>query len=161
MLFHMSIAAQDPKRVAGVFAELWGGQAFPFPPVSEGSWIALAGDAYGTSLEVYPADVVLREAEGDADAYGESTGQIPFTASHGAISTALSQEAVMAIAAREGWPAKYRKRGDMFGVVEVWIDGRQMMEILTPEMQAEYLANMSLATWARMRDAMAASRALA
>lgn len=161
MLFHMSIAAHDPKRVAAVFAELWGGEIFPFPPISEGSWIALAGDAHGSALEVYPADVVLREAEGDADAYGEATGQTPFTASHGAISTALTQDAVMAIAAREGWPAKYRKRGGMFGVVEVWIEGRQMMEILTPPMQAEYLASMTLETWGRMRDAMAASRVLA
>lgn len=158
MLFHMSIAARDPKRVAEVFAELWGGEAFPFPPVSDNGWIAVAGDARGTALEVYPADVVLREADGDADAYGEATGQVGYSAGHGAVATALDQDAVMAICAREGWPAKYRKRGGLFGVVEVWIEGRQMMEILTPEMQGEYLASMSLETWSRMRDAMAASQ---
>jgi hypothetical protein len=49
----------------------------------------------------------------------------------------------MAIAAREGWPAKYRKRGGAFGVIELWIEGRQMMEMLTAEMQAEYLAAMA------------------
>ena len=54
----------------------------------------------------------------------------------------LEREAILAIAAREGWSAKYRKRGGMFGVVEMWIEGRQMIEVLAPEMQAEYLAAM-------------------
>jgi hypothetical protein len=62
----------------------------------------------------------------------------------------------MAIAAREGWPAKYRKRGGLFGVVEIWIEGRQMIEILTPDMQAEYLACMNFEAWRAMSAAMAA-----
>lgn len=156
MLFHMSIAARDPRHVAGVFAELWGGEAFPFPPVAEGSWIALAGDDRGTAIEVYPADVVLRASEGDADAHGEYTGRAGYTATHAAIATDLASEAVLAIAGREGWPAKYRKRGDMFGVIEIWVEGVQMIEVLTPEMQQEYLAAMKLADWRAMREAMAA-----
>ena len=35
MLFHISIDADDPRRVAEVLAELWGGRAFPFPAVIE------------------------------------------------------------------------------------------------------------------------------
>lgn len=154
MLFHMSIAAHDPQRVAKVIAEFWSGEAFPFPPVSDNGWIAVSGDARGTALEVYPVDVVLREHEGDADAYGEATGQIGYTASHGAIATEMDMDTVMAIAKRESWPAKYRKRGGMFGVVEIWIEGRQMMEVLTPEMQAEYQACMGFETWRRVRDAV-------
>jgi hypothetical protein len=156
MLFHFSIAAHDPRHVARVIAELWGGEAFPFPPVAQGSWIALAGDDRGTAVEVYPVDVVLRESEGDADAHGEATGVVSFTATHAAIATALQQDAVFAIAAREGWPAKYRKRGGIFGVIELWIEGRQMVEVLTPEMQREYLGSMSVETWRRMCDAMPA-----
>lgn len=49
---------------------------------------------------------------------------------------------MLPIAAREGWPTKYRKRGGLFGVIEMWIEGRQTMEVLTPPMQAEYLAAM-------------------
>jgi len=150
MLFHMSIAAHSPRHVAGVIAELWGGEPFMFPPVSDDGWIVLAGDDRRTALEIYPVDVVLREAEGDADAYGEATGQAGFTASHGAIATPLDQDAVLAIASRESWPAKYRKRGGMFGVIELWIEGRQMMEILTPEMQAEYQQSMTLENWRKM-----------
>lgn len=152
MLFHMSIAAKDPRRVAGVIAELWGGEAFPFPPISDNGWIALAGDDRGTGLEVYPAGTVLKESEGDADAHG-GEGHFGLTPTHGAIATHLDRAAVLAIAAREGWPAKYRKRGGLFGVIEMWIEGRQMMEVLTPEMQAEYLATATIDGWRAMMAA--------
>lgn len=150
MLFHLSIAAHDPRHVAEVIAEFWRGEALPFPPVTPGSWIALAGDERGTAIEVYPIDTVLREEEGDADSFGERTGETRFTATHAAIATTLSQPEIMAIAAREGWPAKYRKRGGAFGVIELWIEGRQMMELLTTEMQAEYLAAMAPASYRTM-----------
>ena len=143
MLFHMSMAADDPRRVAEVIAEFWGGEARKFPPVSDNGWIAVAGDARGTAIEVYPAGTVLRETPGDADAHGEPGGADRFSPTHGAIATQLEMDAVLAIARREGWPAKYRKRGGLFGVIELWIEGRQMMEVLTPAMQAEYLAAMA------------------
>jgi hypothetical protein len=145
MLFHMSIAADDPKHVAEVIAEFWKGEARPFPPVSDNGWIALARDERGTAIEVYPQGTVLRESDGDVDAHGEASGSDLFTPTHGAIATELDRDRVLAIAAREGWPAKYRKRGGMFGVIELWIEGRQMMEILTPEMQTEYLSAMGRA----------------
>lgn len=143
MLFHMSIAAENPQRVASVIAELWGGRAIRFPPVSDNGWIAVSGDAQGTAMEVYPLNTVLRETEGDADAHGEASGVDRYTATHAALGTSLDRESVLAIARREGWVAKYRKRGGQFGVIELWIEGRQMMEVLTPEMQGEYLACMN------------------
>jgi hypothetical protein len=143
MLFHMSIAADDPKLVAEVIAKLWNGTARPFPPVSEGSWIAHACDDRGTAIEIYPQGTVLRETAGDADAHGEPAGTDRFTATHGAIATTLDSDAVLAIARGQNWPAKYRKRGGMFGVIELWIEGRQMIEVLTPAMQTEYLAAMA------------------
>lgn len=142
MLFHMSIDADDPQHVAQVIAEFWGGVATPFPPVSEGSWVAMAGDARNTMVEVYPRGTELHEVAGDADANGSDGGRRTGSASHMAIGTPLDADAVFAIAQREGWPAKYRKRGDLFGVIELWIEGRQMAELLTPEMQAEYLETM-------------------
>ena len=143
MLFHMSIAADDPKHVAEVIAKLWSGVAGPFPPVSEGSWIAHACDDRGTAIEIYPQGTGLRETSGDADAHGEQAGTDRFTATHAAIATSLDVDAVLAIARQENWPAKYRKRGGMFGVIELWIEGRQMIEVLTPEMQTEYVAAMA------------------
>jgi len=157
MLFHMSIAARDPRHVASFFAELWGGEAFRFPPVSDNGWIAVAGDDRGTAIEVYPLDIVLRETDGDHDAHGERIDASPYTATHAAIATDMTQAQVLALAAREGWPAKYRKRGGLFGVIELWIEGRQMIEVLTPEMQAEYLATATLASWKRMTAALASA----
>lgn len=146
MLFHVSIDARDPRHVASVLAELFGGEAFPFPPVGEGSWVAMAGDERNTTVEVYPYGTVLERAEGDADATGPvySAAGRRGNATHFAMATPLSQEQVLAVAAREGWPAKYRKRGGLFGVIELWIDGDQMVEVLTQEMQAEYLAMRAL-----------------
>ena len=159
MLFHMSIAGHDPRRIATVIAELWGGEAFRFPSVMDGSWVAMAGDDRSTIIEIYPADTVLRQGEGDADAFGERTGEITHTATHGAIATALDEAAVFAIAEREGWPAKYRRRGGVFGVIELWIEGRQMMEVLTPEMQAEYRNAVTIENWRRMLEHIDAKQA--
>ena len=90
MLFHMSIAAADPQHVASVIAELWQGKSQPFPPVSDNAWVALAGDERGTLIEVYPQGTVLRESEGDVDAYGDPSGADRFSASHGAMRSGSS-----------------------------------------------------------------------
>jgi hypothetical protein len=161
MLFHLSIDAREPRKVATVLAELFGagGIATPFPPVTPGSWIALAGDDRNTAVEVYPRGTGLVEAEGDADATGmagASEGRGGRSATHFAMATRLSEDAVRAIATREGWPAKYRKRGGAFGVIELWIEGDRMVEVLTEEMQHEYLAAMTMANWSGFLKAQGA-----
>jgi hypothetical protein len=150
MLFHLSFDAEDPRHVAEVIAELWGGKAFPFPPVGEGSWVAMAGDARNTTVEVYPRGAELVVAEGDADSYAVIGGNGPRSSTHFAMATELSLEQVTAIAEREGWPCKYRKRGGLFGVIEFWVEGTRLIEVLTPEMQAEYLATVTIEGMQRM-----------
>lgn len=151
MIFHLSIAARDPRHVASVIAELWGGEAFPFPPVAQDSWVAMAGDERGTTMEVYPAGAELRPAEGDADAVAAmNPSPARHVATHAAIASPLSAEAVQAIAAREGWLSKYRKRGGVFGVIEFWLENAVMLEVLTPEMQQEYTGFMSPDAWRAM-----------
>jgi hypothetical protein len=140
MIFHLSIEADDPRHVASVLAELWRGTSAPFPPVAEGSWMAIAGDERNSTIEIYPRGSELRPAEGDADSYAAPGEKRRYTATHMAIATPLERDEVFAIAAREGWPAKYRKRGGLFGVIEFWVEGGQLVELLTPEMQREYLA---------------------
>jgi hypothetical protein len=141
MIHHYSIAAREPERVAGVIAELWRGRAQPFPPVGEGSWVAIAGDARNSTVEVYPFGCELQPAKGDADGVAVmNPAASPFTATHAAVASPLEQAEVLAIAAREGWEAKYRKRGGLFGVIEFWLENRVMIEVLTAEMQAEYVA---------------------
>ena len=147
MLFHLSIDARNPQRVAEVLAEIFGsGVATPFPPVAVGSWVAMAGDERNTLVEVYPRGSVLVEGEGDSGVTAiESAGGL--SATHFAMATPLSEAAVFEIAKREGWPAKYRRRGGVFGVIEMWIEGDRMVEVLTPEMQQEYLAALTVDNW--------------
>jgi hypothetical protein len=148
VIFHLSFDAENPRHVAEVIAELWGGRAIPFPPVMAGSWVAMAGDDRNTTVEIYPRGCELVEAEGDADSYGAIGGNGPRSSTHFAMATAMSAEQVKAIGDREGWPVKYRKRGGVFGVLEFWVEGTRLIEVLTPEMQAEYLGM-------RMADALA------
>jgi hypothetical protein len=48
-----------------------------------------------------------------------------------------------------------RSRG-MFGVIAMWVEGRQMLEAPTPEMQAEYLSAVTIDNWKAMLAAGAA-----
>lgn len=153
MLFHVSIEADDPRHVAEIIAEMWGGAAFPFPPVTPGSWAALAGDERGTMIEFYPRGTEIHEVPGDHDATGVRVAPRRFNATHMAIATRLGQDEILAICAREGWPAKYRRRGDAFGVIEIFVEGCQMLEVLTDEMQAEYLAAVTIDNWMAMLEA--------
>lgn len=148
MIFHLSIEADNAKRTAEVLAELWGGTALPFPPVGVGSWMAVHGDDNGTMVEVYPRGTMMQPT--DDHAVGVLLQPRRESATHFAMSTDLGIEAVYAIAEREGWPAKYCRRAGKFGVIEVWIDGCNLIEVLTPEMQREYLDFVTVANWTAM-----------
>lgn len=148
MIHHLSFAAREPQRVAEAIAALWGGEAFPFPPVAQGSWVAIAGDDRGTTIEVYPAGAELHPAEGDADSFAVMSPEpARHVATHAAIASPLAAEQIFALAEREGWLAKYRKRGGIFGVIEFWVENLFLLEVLTPEMQAEYTGFMSPDAW--------------
>jgi hypothetical protein len=139
MIHHFSFAAERPQRAAEVIAALWRGRARPFPPVAAGSWMAMAGDERGTSVEVYPAGAELRPVDGDADSQAVMNPEpAPYVATHAAIASPLTPEEVFELAAEQGWIAKYRKRGGVFGVIEFWVESRFLLEVLTPEMQREY-----------------------
>ena len=155
MLFHVSLEVDEPRHVAEVVAELFGGEALPFPPVTPGSWIAMAGDDRGTIIEFYPRGTEIHEVPGDHDAAGVRVEPRRFNATHFAMATKLDQDEVLAICAREGWPAKYRKRGGAFGVIEIFAEGCQMIEVLTDEMQREYVAAVTIDNWQEMLKARA------
>ena len=152
MLFHVSIEADDPRAVADFIAELWAGAAAPFPSVTPGSWVALSGDDRGTIVEIYPRGTEIHEAPGDNDAAGVRVAPRRHNATHFAIATHLEEIDVLAMADRYGWPAKYRKRGDAFGVIEIFVEGCQMIEVLTGEMQLEYTSAITIENWMRMLE---------
>ena len=140
MIHHISIAARDPRRVAEVIAELWQTQALPFPPVP-GGYIVIADDEHGTAIEVSPLGTELLPGR-DEDEQAQSVTNdkaSPYTATHAALSVPLSEQRVKEIAAREGWRAGTFWRGGVFQVIEFWVEGRMLLELLSPEMVSRYL----------------------
>lgn|SRR6185437_10564224 len=145
MIFHFSIAADDPKRTATMLAELWRGEALPFPMLGRGSWIAHAGDDRRSSIEVYPRGVALYPAERFGDLRDEEGARyVPF---HAAVATPLSIEEVEEIGHRYGCKTRVCQRGPWFRVIEFWVDNALMLEMMTPEMQQEYQQNVTLENW--------------
>lgn len=151
MLFHVSIAADEPRHVAEVFAEILGGEAASFPFIGEGSWVALSGDSRGTILEVYPRGTEMHPAPGPSeDAIGVTGEPVRFTPTHIAIGTRATREVIFAIGYREGWPVKHCRRGGKFDVIELWVEGCQLVEVLTGEMQEEYIDAVRIENWRGM-----------
>jgi hypothetical protein len=152
MINHISIAVNDPKRVANVLAEIWDGMVFPFPPAPN-SFFVIANDGRGTAVEVTPAGTVLVPGDGlpdenDPDAATEefeaqfiqSDFKPTYVATHLNISTKKSIEDIREIAKREDWRVLVCNRGEgLFQLVEVWIENTFMLEVMTPEQTARYV----------------------
>lgn len=105
-----------------------------------GSWIAWARDEAGTAIDCLPLGTELRPGEGAEEArFAVADHPSPFGAVHAALSVERSEEEIRAVADREGWRAVRCERGP-FAVVEVWVENAVMLEFLTPQMAADYLA---------------------
>lgn len=153
MINHISIAVHNPEKVAGVLAELWSGFTIPFPPCPN-SFMVLANDGRGTAVEVTPINTILVPGEGlppeNADSsapteeyeaqFVQTESPAQYVATHLNISTALNEREVKAIAEREGWRVLTCNRGEgLFQLIEMWIEDRFMLEVMTPEHTARYV----------------------
>lgn len=138
MIHHISISAGDPRHVAEVIAELWHGSALPFPP-APGSYIVIGGDSYGTAIEVFPlGSETAPGGDGREAQTREGVNASPHTATHAALSVPVDEERVREIAEREGWRVERASRGGAFEVLEFWVEGRLLLELLTPELVPQY-----------------------
>jgi hypothetical protein len=148
MIFHFSISADDPKRTATMLAELWRGEAFPFPMVGKGSWVAHAGDDRRSTIEVYPRDLALYPTDRAGEERHEKVSRNgPF---HAAVATPLGIEEVEEIGRRYGCHTSLCNRGPWFRVIEFWVDNSLMLEMMTPEMQEEYQRSITIENWRTM-----------
>ena len=139
MLHHLSIPARDPQRVATALAGLLGGDVTEFGPVP-GAYIAWARDEHGTAIDCLPLGTEMRPGENEEETrFAAAEQPSPFGATHAAFSVERSEEEIKAVAEREGWRAVRCNRGP-FDVVEFWVENALMLEFLTPEMAADYLA---------------------
>jgi hypothetical protein len=140
MIHHISISVENPQHVAQVLAEVLHGQAYPFFP-HPGSYMVFPLDEYGTGIEVYPLKTQLKPGEGDSSCQFVETASVSgFTATHAAISVAATQEEIEDIGKREGWRVVRCNRDSFFDVMEFWLENKIMIELLTPEMSAQYVA---------------------
>ncbi|BCL33759.1 hypothetical protein [Nostoc sp. MS1] len=140
MIHHISISVENPQHVAQVLAEVLNGQAVPFFP-NPGSYLVIPLDEYGTGIEVYPLKSYIKPGEGDNQCvFAEASNVSGFTATHAAISVNSTQEKIEEIGKREGWRTVRCSRVFFFDVIEFWLENKVMIELLTPEMAAQYLA---------------------
>ena len=152
MINHISIAVNDPERVANVLAELWDGMVFPFPPAPN-SFFVIANDGKGTAVEISPSGTILVPGEGlpdpndlDADTtdyeakFVQSEFVPRYVATHLNITVKKSIEEVRAIADREGWRVLVCNRGGgLFQLIEVWVENTFMLEVMTTEQTERYV----------------------
>lgn len=139
MIYHISLAVNDPLRTAEVVAKLWQGQAIPFPN-HPGSYIALALDPHGTAIEFLPKHTVLKPGldNGSVQFDFDSNTEV-YTATHANIAVPISETEIYAIASQEGWRAMRCKRGDFFELVEFWVENEVLLELLPPNLIEQYL----------------------
>ncbi len=135
MIHHLSIAAREPERVAGVLAELMGGVAVP----DAGNFFVWQLDEHGSGVEVYPAGTELQPGGATGGRFVVKETGRGFGPTHFALSVAADAETVETVARREGWQCFRCDRGP-FHVIEVWVENETMVEILPPEYAREYLA---------------------
>jgi hypothetical protein len=152
MLNHISIAVNEPERIAKVIAELWDGMILPFPPAPD-SFIVLANDGRGSGIEITPNGTVIVPGEGlppedditvateEYEAKFVKSEIVPrYVATHLNINTHLSIDQIREIGKREGWRTLVCNRGEgLFQLVEMWIENTFMLEVMTPEQTARYI----------------------
>jgi hypothetical protein len=139
VIHHISIPARDPRHVAKVLVELFGGRLSGFGPYPD-SFIAWVGDGFGTAIEVFPVGTEMLPDSGPGQAnFRHRADSSPFTATHAAISVDRDRFAILALAAREGWRAVELSRGPN-NVIEFWIENAVMLELMTPDMADAYMA---------------------
>ncbi len=154
MINHISIAVHNPEKVANVLAELWDGFVIPFPPAPN-SFMVLANDGKGSGVEIMPFDTILVPGEGLPPEDGfeattptegyeakfvKSENAPQFVATHLNINTKLSEAEVKAIPKREDWRVLTCNRGEgLFQLIEIWVENRFMLEVMTPEHTARYI----------------------
>jgi hypothetical protein len=140
MLLHLSFAARDTERVSRVVAELLGASVVdcPSPPFPAGSKFVCSFDDAGTMVEIVPAGIAYVPGPGNRTDMvdGDFLERTPV---HGSFTTPLTVTEALAIADREGWPSGLIDNGP-FHVVNVWLEGTQLIELFPSDLVGDYLA---------------------
>lgn len=154
MIAHFSIPSRTPREAAMFFAAVIDGTVFDFPVVP-GASIAVANDNSGLAVEVYPADFAHHPGTGTADPNFRPEGPMPLpwedqifaengdpthSGLHIAMSSNLSEQEIITRATALGWRTVVCDRAGVFGLVEVWIDNKFLVEVLVQRELERYQA---------------------
>lgn len=141
MLFHLSFCAREPEKVAKVLAEILGAQVVraPAPPFNEGSLFVCCGDDRGTMISLEPWGVTYRPGPNQMTTMPRGKEGPEHTPFHGLFMARVSKERILELAREQGWPAGQVPNGP-FEVINVWLEGTQLVEFTTPELYPAYRA---------------------
>lgn len=130
MIPHLSLAASQPERVAGVLAELMGGSRCPTRET-----FRLAGRRTRLRGRSLPdRDGIAARQCHRRQLCPRETGR-GFGLTHVPLSVATDSDTVERIARREGWQCFRCNRGP-FHVIEVWVENETLLEILPRKTRA-------------------------
>lgn len=143
MIHHISIAANQPRKVAEILAQICQGQVAPFP-YHEGSYVVLTLDPHGTMIEVMPQGTQLTPnsddfVSGTQLVQNSENSNINYNAFHAAISVSTTEATIHEIATSAGWHVVTCSRLGYFSIIEVWIENRQLLEFLPSNFAAQYI----------------------
>ena len=140
MLLHLSFAAATPTE----FRESSPSSSAPpsstprRPRSRPGSKFVCAFDDTGTMVEIVPAGIEYVPGPGNRTDMVDGA-PVERTPVHGSFTTPLTVAEALAIAEREGWPSGLIDNGP-FQVVNVWLEGTQLLELFPADLVDGYLA---------------------
>lgn len=138
MLYHASINAFNPRRVADGLGAILGAKTVraPSPPYPYGAWFVCYGDDNGSLIEVLPWGIVQDPLmAGGIDHDDQMRQRSGF---HLMLGTPRNQDVVLAVAEREGWRARVVE-GRGYSSIHVWVENSVLLEVMTPAMAEAYV----------------------
>lgn len=136
MILHVSFTVDAPRRAAETIAQLMGGEAFPFPELGDGAWIAMSGDEHGTLIEFLQRGTEFHYVAGGTVAHREGR-KVRENGCHALIETPYNGARVLALAEENGCRAHVARHGPL-EVIEFWIEESLLIEAATPTQAAAY-----------------------
>lgn len=126
----------------------------PFPPGGRNSWMVWSRDGE-TELEIIQRGHVMTPLPEQGD-WQQAEQPQRHSECHLAIAVARPAGEIIAIAQAAGWPARLCSRGGgYFDLVEVWVDGCFMLELLDPAQTAHYQRVVTPTRWKQFLEQMA------
>lgn len=138
MIYHASIGATDPEKTGRTLAEILAGKLFKLPTPYETLTIRMDD---GSHLEVWPEETGFAPDPGSQHVSLQPVANHrPVSSFHLFISTRRTADEVLELAQKAGWPAYVRQPRFPFSLIEVWVEGRTMLEVCPEEWIPQFKA---------------------